>query len=611
MHPDQVGYRHPKKSLNTTIRNCHNHLLTQRVVECSEGEEQVIVVLRCIILPLLLTLALASPPEALADQLAQSPREHYRAGLQYYRDGNNAQALSQLKAAIAKCPPESPTYADAHWVLGWVQAALADWQGASESFARFVELRPDDLRSGQARSLADRLCGNRSESPRDQAMTLLSEAQEALAGFAYDRAFRKARMAAGLMPNDPGVHLTLAGALSGMNQWQAAFEHSEIAVNLESSAVNRAYRILYALAREHADIARGYNSERFRDAEFDFQDQTLRDHLQQNHRSMVSITGNDGTRQAKYMIGMSLATLATLLDAPEQSRGMLLWAHLNLARALESPDLTPSLRPEANQWIAELTGFDILSPQTEIEWQAYEEQSNWNMMVETENVTHGQIIHWRNERLDQYTDCPQSSAEYLTGLLLAVYDKLVWRHEDSDGKQLAALHLHLLTKLYRRTVDVSTDTSRIHNVMSIIDDDVPGEWAVQTILVAESRREVEGFRSRDHFRLVNLHENQRTLAESMGVTTYLREIEMEMGVLPGSDFCDRRVPLEIRIEKLVGEVIAHARRKETSSERFALIVEDLQWSSLVLLANEEHISGDRANLDVYFRAMEVLEAVRD
>jgi hypothetical protein len=92
---------------------------------------------------------------AFCDNPGTSAVAHYQRGLQHKRNGELGAARRELQAAIAECTD----YADAYWVLGWVEADLGNAEGACTSLNIFLRLAPDDPRCGEARDAIVRLGG--------------------------------------------------------------------------------------------------------------------------------------------------------------------------------------------------------------------------------------------------------------------------------------------------------------------------------------------------------------------------------------------------------------------------------------------------------------------
>jgi len=96
-------------------------------------------------------------------QAAPSPKavQHYEAGLAARKAGQDAEAVSELQAALAL----APQYSEAHWVLGWAHAEGGRKEWASRHFAEVIRLDADGERAAEARSAIERMEAKVVEAP--------------------------------------------------------------------------------------------------------------------------------------------------------------------------------------------------------------------------------------------------------------------------------------------------------------------------------------------------------------------------------------------------------------------------------------------------------------
>lgn len=458
-----------------------------------------------------------------ADAPTEVAQQHYNAGLQHKRDGNMEQARAELEAAIAECRD----YAEAYWVLGWVQAELNDRPGACLSLNTFLGLASDDPRCQQAREAIERLGGTvaptqppttsepgaepeptpeapetttpaptpgeapatakppvappEADAPaattltREQAMALLSEAQQALAQMDYATAIEKGNKAAAILADDGLLHLTLALAYGGLQQWDQAFEHADRLVTIQDSADNRCYRILAVLAPDYPAMAQGFINDHQMNAMVSNGQLASEDLSAWALRAMQDATGGDGAAECAYLLGQALYEFMLFFGYyGEQNTQMMQLAHMNLTMALEDEDCPAGLQPEVSAWIRELTVLDFLRPQSEIEREAYDQETNWSEMIVSGRADSEQVGQWRRQRSAQYHADTRQFVQFATGTALASHD-ISWRYNGPNADQVAALYLGAAAQVMGNAIQEFPATDRARRIADFLTRVSPAE----------------------------------------------------------------------------------------------------------------------------------------
>jgi tetratricopeptide (TPR) repeat protein len=442
-------------------------------------------------IPLIVLLWLGCVASTLAAPPGEAARANYEAGLQAKRAGDSSAAQSHLIAAVTECP----TYADAYWVLGWVQADLGHAEAACVSFNRFLGVAPADERCAQARAAIERLGGTvtpiipdggaadpaetaqavqatetappneQGEAPaqeaeaaaaapqvsREEALALLTEAEQALSQSDYATAIAKATQTLGVLPEEGRLHLTLALAYGGIAQWGPAFEHAQKLTEINDSNDNRCYIVLTALAPDYPVLAQGFADEKRMNALIMAGDMAAEESVGWIGERMNEATGGDVSRQCMYFIGEAIFDFTLFFGYQEQNVQMMQIAHMNLMMALEDPKCPPELQPETNEWISRLTSVDFLWPQSGVEWEAYRSQTDWNDMILTGRADSRQVNQWRDQLMDPYQSDLDKLIEFSTGLALASHDT-AWRVSGPSAGEVSILQLQTAAQVMRNVV---------------------------------------------------------------------------------------------------------------------------------------------------------------
>jgi len=416
--------------------------------------------------------------------------KHYNKGLDHKNNGEMADALRELQAAIAECP----TYTDAYWVLGWVQGASQDKDGACKSFNTFLGLAPDDPRSQQAKDAIVRLGGTVSptkpdktteEGPQEgvgeqedteaegqvqeppateekpeeaqpaltleQAAVLLDEADQALKSKDYDKAIEKCDRAAQVLTDDFRLHRILSFSYGGKKEWQQAFKHADKALALKDDMDLRFYRIVAALAPVNAVLAEGYADEVEMNALAVSRELSAQDSLAWTDRKMRQVTGGDPNKQTAYLIGRALYELRLYFYYGEQNPMMMQLGHSNLVLATEDANCPTDLLPDNNPWMHELVTLDFLSPQSDIEREAYDNETNWADKILARQADYRQVAQWRKQASQRYQADLAQYVEFATGMALASHD-IAWRYNGPNAEQVAATQLRTASQVMDNTV---------------------------------------------------------------------------------------------------------------------------------------------------------------
>lgn len=460
---------------------------------------------------LLFGLLLACTSVAVTDQPTQAAREQYEAGLQAKRAGDNSAAQSHLTAAITACP----TYADAHWVLGWVQADLGQAEAACLSFNKFLGVAPADERCAQARAAIERLGGTvspialdagadegvepteavqatetppanaegeapaqESEAPaspqltREEALALLTEAEAALSQSEYAAAIAKGTQALEVLPDEGRLQLTLALAYGELAQWDRAFEHAQKLAEINDSDDNRCYIVLTALAPDYPVLAQGFADEKEMNALIASGDLALEESVGWIGERMNEATDGDTISQCVYLIGESIFDFMLFFGHQEQDSQKMRIAHMNLMMALEDPNCPAELQPDTNKWVAQLTSIDFLWPQSAVEWEAYRSQTNWNDMILTGRADSRQVDQWRDELMNPYQNDLDKLIQFSMGLALSSHDT-AWRVTGPSAGEVSALQLYTAAQVMRNLVEEFPTPPRAHRLASFLSQLAP------------------------------------------------------------------------------------------------------------------------------------------
>lgn len=141
--------------------------------------------------------------------------DHYKKGVDLYKQGRYEKAIEAFKQAIRLNPDD----ADVYHVLGLVYAGLGRWQEAMESYKQALRLNPDDAEAHNNLGMA---------------YFNLGRHQEAIEAF---------RQVIRLQPDHANAHNNLGAAYNSLSRHQEAIEPLQQAIRLKPNHINAHYNL--------------------------------------------------------------------------------------------------------------------------------------------------------------------------------------------------------------------------------------------------------------------------------------------------------------------------------------------------------------------------------